>query len=154
MPDDLQKLDLKLTLYSRDLESRNRQLLRIADWKSVDLESENRDLATVTEIDNLSQAILNRLYTRKGELASLGHPDYGSRLYLLIGELNNIKTQGLANIYIRECLQEETRIEEIIDIVFEPPSRLIEPNTLKAKIIVKVVDSDTPLTLSISIVGN
>ncbi|WP_377473748.1 MAG: DUF2634 domain-containing protein [Microcoleus anatoxicus] len=154
MDDDLQNLDLKLTLYSRDLESQNRQLLRFADWNNVDLEAENRDLATVTKIDNLSQAILNRLYTRKGELASLGHPDYGSRLYLLVGELNNIKTQGLANIYIRECLHQESRIDEIIDIVFEPPSRLKDPNTLKAKIIVKVVDLDTPLTLNISIVGN
>jgi len=31
---------------------------------------------------------------------------------------------------------------------------LKDPNTLKAKIIVKVVDLDTPLTLNISIVGN
>lgn len=154
MADDLQKLDLKLTLYnSRDLASQNRQLLRIADWKSVDLEPENRDLGTVTEIDNLTQAILNRLYTRKGELASLGHPDYGSRLYQLVGELNNIKTQGLANIYLRECLQQEPRIEEVIDIVFEPPSRLKEPNTLKAKIMVKVLYLETPMTLNISILG-
>lgn len=145
MTDDLQQLDLKLT--------RRNSSDSIADWQTVDLDLrvENRDLTTVTKIDNLIQAILNRLHTRKGELASLGHPDYGSRLYLLLGEANNLRTQTLANIYIRECLYEEPRIQEVINIVFEPPSRLKEANTLKAQIILKVLDVDTPVTMNLLI---
>ncbi|MEG3839838.1 DUF2634 domain-containing protein [Microcoleus sp. herbarium14] len=146
MAEDLQQFDLKLTRrYSGEA---------IADWQIVDLQDKNRDLTTVTEIDNLVQAILNRLYTRQGELADLGHPDYGSRLYLVVGELNNIKTQGLANLYIRECLNQEPRIEEVIDIAFEPPSRLINTNTLKGRIMVKVLGLDTPVTVNLSIVAN
>lgn len=147
--------DLKLTLYNnRNSKEENRQLIRIADWQDVDLEAENRDLITVSEMDNLVQAILNRLYTRQGELENLGHPDYGSRLYLLAGEPNNLRTQTLANIYIRECLQQEPRIEEIIEITVQPASRLKEPNTLKAKIIVKAIDFDTPVTVDLSIVAS
>ncbi|MGV2388060.1 MAG UNVERIFIED_CONTAM: hypothetical protein LVR29_06225 [Microcystis novacekii LVE1205-3] len=37
------------------------------------------DLGAIEGQTNLRQAILNRLLTRKGELAKLGHPDYGSR---------------------------------------------------------------------------
>jgi phage baseplate assembly protein W len=46
-------------------------------------------LETLQRVDNLKQALLLRFLTPTGELALLGHPDYGSRLSELIGELNN-----------------------------------------------------------------
>lgn len=149
MANELELFDLKLTTPGSQTAIAYRQ--ESADWQTVDLADENRDLSTVTQIENLIQAILNRLYTRKGELAGLGHPDYGSRLYLLVGELNNLKTQALANLYIRECLQQEPRIEEIVEIIFAPPTRLKEPNTLKATLILKVQDLDTPIRLNLSL---
>ena len=68
--------------------------------------------------DNLVQAIINRLLTRRGELATLGHPDYGSRLHELIGELNNLRLRVLAELYIRDCLAQEIRIEKIRYVYF------------------------------------
>ncbi|NEO75986.1 MAG: GPW/gp25 family protein [Moorea sp. SIO4G3] len=124
----------------------------ISERQVVDLQSVNRDLATATGLDNLAQAILNRLYTRKGELAALGHPNYGSRLHLLVGEQNNNRLRSLANLYIRECLAQEPRIEEIKAIDFEPPSRQ-QRYTLVATVILKAVGQETPLTLSFSLPG-
>ncbi|WP_293023992.1 GPW/gp25 family protein [Moorena sp. SIO3I8] len=124
----------------------------ISERQFVDLQSVNRDLATATGLDNLAQAILNRLYTRKGELAALGHPNYGSRLHLLVGEQNNNRLRSLANLYIRECLAQEPRIEEIKAIDFEPPSRQ-QRYTLVATLVLKAVGQETPLTLSFSVPG-
>ena len=47
-----------------------------------------RDLQLATGVDNITQAIIHRLKTCYGEMASLGHPDYGSRHNELIGEPN------------------------------------------------------------------
>jgi phage baseplate assembly protein W len=110
------------------------------------------DLATVQGRDNLTQAILNRFYTRQGELTPLGHPNYGSRLYLLIGEMNNTRTRNLAELYMRECLVQEPRIAEIESIEFEPPSRdLHKRNLLIATISLKAVGDPQPLTLQIGL---
>src|SRR5690606_10108778 len=49
-----------------------------ADVRAV-LGARGRDLARASGLDNLTQAIANRLKTRRGELAELGHPSYGSR---------------------------------------------------------------------------
>ena len=81
-----------------------------SDRDPVDLLSAaGGDVQTVTGRENLAQAIVNRLLTRRGELTGLGHPDYGSRLHLLVGELNNARTRGLAELYIRDSLAQEPR---------------------------------------------
>lgn len=123
----------------------------ISDREVVDLQDLQRDLKTVAGVDNLSQAILNRLHTRQGELANLGHPDYGSRLYQLVGELNNDRTRNLAELYIRECLAQEPRIEEIREIIFEPPERGIKRNLLKITLTVKPVERENLLTFGLSL---
>jgi hypothetical protein len=110
------------------------------------------DLGTVDGRSNLTQAILNRFYTRQGELTALGHPDYGSRLYLLLGEINNTRTRKLAELYIRECLGQESRIAEILQITFEPPSRDLEKrNVLTATIALRPVGESLPLTVQIAV---
>lgn len=110
------------------------------------------DLGTVDRRTNLTQAILNRFYTRRGELTQLGHPDYGSRLHLLMGEMNNTRTRRLAELYIRECLAQETRISEIQQIMFEPPSRDLEKrNVLVTTIVLKPIDNSGNLTLRIGL---
>jgi phage gp46-like protein len=110
------------------------------------------DLGTVDGRSNLTQAILNRFYTRQGELTALGHPDYGSRLYLLLGEINNARTRQLAELYIRECLAQESRIAEIVQIAFEPPSRDLEKrNVLTATIALRPVGESLPLTVQIAV---
>ena len=74
------------------------------------------DLDLVDEEYNLGQAIINRLRTREGELADLGHASYGSRLYELIGEPNNEKTREQVRTAARECISQEPRVSEVIAI--------------------------------------
>ncbi len=69
------------------------------------------DLDAVSGRDNLRQAIILRLLTPRGELAALGHPDYGSRLPELIGRANNGTTRNLVKLHILECLQRESRLQ-------------------------------------------
>jgi len=98
------------------------------DLKLIDKEDGGRDikinnkgdLETVSGAFNLGQAITNRLMTRKGELSELGHANYGSRMYELIGEPNNERTRELAKIYVKECLSQEPRIKEIVKVVVSP----------------------------------
>ena len=143
MADYLNQLDLRLT--------RRHAGGFISDRETVDFNTARRDVAIVQGLANLTQALLNRLHTRKGELANLGHPDYGSRLYQLIGELNNPRTRALAEMYIRECLAQETRIAEVIGVEFASPARDAERDTLKVTVIVRPIAEETPLPLSFSL---
>jgi phage baseplate assembly protein W len=124
----------------------------LSDRDKVDLgTTPTGDVATVTGRANLAQAIVNRLFTRQGELARLGHPTYGSRLHSLIGERNVTRARGLAEIYIRESLGQEPRIAEIVEIGFEPPSRGQERSTMRVEIVVRPADDERPLSLVLPI---
>lgn len=75
------------------------------------------DIGAASGRQNLGQAILHRLLTRKGELSDLGHPAYGSRLHELIGEPNNERTRELVRSYARECIMQEPRVQDITSII-------------------------------------
>ena len=75
-----------------------------------------RDLETVAGVENLEQALLLRFLTPLGELAPLGHPRYGSRLFELIGELNNDTTRNRAKMYVLQALAEEPRVKEAVGV--------------------------------------
>jgi phage baseplate assembly protein W len=72
------------------------------------------DLLVADGLDNFTQAVANRLKTRKGELAALGHPDYGSRHHELIGEPNVERTRNLIKLYVLQALAAEPRIERVV----------------------------------------
>lgn len=74
------------------------------------------DLGRVNGRDNLEQAIVLRLLTPRGELAALGHPDYGSRIHELIGHANTENTRNRLRLFILEALQAERRIAEVIEV--------------------------------------
>ena len=78
------------------------------------------DLATLDGRDNLAQAVIMRLLTPRGELAALGHPEYGSRLHELIGERNTPTNRNRVRLHILEALQREPRIAEVLDLVVTP----------------------------------
>ncbi len=78
------------------------------------------DLGTVEGLDNLGQAMVLRLLTPLGELAPLAHPEFGSRLYELIGSPNTATTRNLAKLYILASLELEPRIEKVIEVTVEP----------------------------------
>jgi phage baseplate assembly protein W len=81
------------------------------------------DLATVAGVENLEQALLLRLLTPMGDLAALGHPRYGCRLYELIGELNNETSRNRAKMYVLQALAEEPRVKEVTSVAVTPSPR-------------------------------
>jgi len=136
---------------STDLFLTNRELGERADDRTaVDIRYERGDLKLVSDRENLAQAIINRLLTRQGELSGLGHPNYGSRLYQLVGEPNTRRAQVLADLYIRESLAAEDRIREITSISFAPYSP-IERNVMKIQIVVHPADSSGPQAVSLAL---
>src|SRR5260370_35879703 len=74
-----------------------------------------RDLDVAAGLDTLTQALANRLKTRKGELAPLGHPDYGSRHHELIGQPNVQRTRGLVQPFVLQTLPAEPGIGKALD---------------------------------------
>jgi phage baseplate assembly protein W len=70
--------------------------------------------------ETLAQSILARLLTPRGELAALGHPEYGSRVHELIGRENNGAQRNLLKLYILEALQNEPRIERVVELEVIP----------------------------------
>jgi phage baseplate assembly protein W len=106
------------------------------------------DLTAATGLDNLEQAIANRLKTRKGELAALGHPDYGSRHHELIGEPNVDRTRNLIKLYVLQALRDEPRIERVLSAVVRaehtPPRDVV-----RIELGLRVIGVPTPLNLVI-----
>lgn len=74
------------------------------------------DLRTVDGVENLQQALLLRFLTPLGELAPLGHPRYGSRLFELVGELNNETSRNRAKMYVLQALADEPRVKEVLSV--------------------------------------
>lgn len=106
------------------------------------------DIETASGLDNLTQALANRLKTRKGELADVGHPDYGSRHHELIGEPNVERTRNLIKLYVLQALADEPRIERVLsaDVRAEsdPPRE-----TVRIELTVLPIDRSAPLNLVI-----
>jgi phage baseplate assembly protein W len=124
--------DIRLTHRAFDQLTSDREYVNLISGSAEDLD-------VTSGRDNLVQAVVNRLLTRRGELTSLGHPEYGSRLHELIGELNNLRLRALAEVYIRDCLAQERRIEKVRYVTFAPPERGIDRNVLKVTIGISAV---------------
>lgn len=93
------------------------------DLKTVIRRDNLKDLDLVADAENLVQALTLRLLTPKGALSKLGHPDYGSRLHELIGEINNVRTRGIARLYCKEAILQDPRVEKILGIEVKPVTR-------------------------------
>jgi phage baseplate assembly protein W len=104
------------------------------------------DVGLVEEADNLVQAVANRLKTRKGELARLGHPEYGSRHHELMGEPNVERTRNLIKFFVLQALRDEPRIERVLraDVRAEhaPPREIV-----RIELTLKPIGSQVPLNL-------
>ena len=105
-----------------------------------------RDLALVSDIAAADQMLIHRLKTQKGELAALGHPEYGSRHHELLGEPNVERTRRLIKMHVLEALQHEPRIEKILacDVTapHQPPRDVV-----RIVLQIKLISEDTPRNL-------
>jgi phage baseplate assembly protein W len=107
-------------------------IYRVTDGRREDLDVATRDRTVrarslvdavgVGGVDNAVQAVVHRLKTVQGELADLGHPDYGSRHHQLIGQPNTEGNRNLVKLYILQALGLEPRIEKVLaaDVVDDP----------------------------------
>jgi phage baseplate assembly protein W len=118
----------------------------LATGKPLEGARRQRDLLLSDGVDNLTQAIANRLKTRKGELASLGHPDYGSRHHELIGEPNVDRTRNLIKLYVLQALRDEPRLERVLSVTVkaehEPPRDVV-----RIEVTARVIGEPAPLNL-------
>lgn len=118
----------------------------LASGKRPDRPGAPRDLMVAGGIENLTQAIANRLKTRQGELAALGHPDYGSRHHELIGQPNVERTRNLIKLYVLQALKDEPRIEKVLGARVRaehtPPRE-----TVRIELTVRVMGEPNPLNL-------
>lgn len=119
--------DIKLRLHRHEL--RPVYTVETSSQRVPGSRARFEDLVTISDRDNLAQAIIMRLLTPRGELTALGHPEYGSRLYELVGRENTDTTRNLAKLYILDSLQYEPRIQQskVIRVTPVPGTRdLIE----------------------------
>lgn len=111
----------------------------------VRVETTGFDLDTYQRVDNLVQALLLRFLTPAGALAALGHPDYGSRLFELIGELNTETNRNKAKLFTLQALQAEPRVKEVLSVIVAQGRT--DRTRIDINISLLVVDSDTLLNL-------
>lgn len=108
-------------------------------------ETNQTDLQLLGEVGNLQQALLLRFLTPLGELAQLGHSDYGSRLFELIGELNNETNRNRAKLFVLIALAGEPRVKQVLDVTVTQNAALRD--AIDISVTLKAIDSDTPLNL-------
>jgi phage baseplate assembly protein W len=102
-----------------------------------------KDLQTLTDADNLKQALLLRFLTRMGDLAQLGHPAYGSRLYTLIGERNTATNRNRAKLFVLEALAAEPRVARVVSVDVTAGFR----DTININVSLIAIGSNTPLNM-------
>lgn len=72
------------------------------------------DISVVAGITNLEMALRHRINTARGELRSLGHPEYGSRLHEIIGKVGNEMWRERAMLEAELAVRQDPRIERIV----------------------------------------
>jgi len=117
---------------------------------ALDLTDDNAgDLGVVTGADTIVQALTLRLLVRRGELAPLGWPDYGSRLHELIGEANVVRTRALLMAYAQAAIEQDPRVAKVLDVraVGVPGER----DVVRIAADIQLITAPTPLNLVVDI---
>jgi phage baseplate assembly protein W len=134
--------DLRLL---RDL-TRQNDRDRGSDLSTIErAETGQVDLELLSGADNLQQALLLRFLTPRGELTLLGHPDYGSRLFELIGERNIESNRNLAKLFVLQALAAEPRVKEVRSV--RVTQNRARPEQVDIEVSLIAIDSDIPLNL-------
>jgi phage baseplate assembly protein W len=67
--------------------------------------------------------LILRLLTPVGSLKTLGHPEYGSRLWELIGRRKTEELRNLCRVFVLEAVAQEPRVEpKAVSLDFDPAS--------------------------------
>jgi phage baseplate assembly protein W len=95
--------------------------------------------------DSIVQSLILRLHVRKGELAPLGWPDYGSRLYELIGEPNTTRTHAMLMAFARKAIEQDPRVSEVKNVQTQilPGER----NVVRLTMEIVLISEPNPLNL-------
>ncbi|HKP87315.1 MAG TPA: hypothetical protein VJZ26_14520 [Blastocatellia bacterium] len=103
------------------------------------------DLALAEGNENIIQALTMRLLVRKGELARLGWPNYGSRLHELIGEPNNQRTHTMLMAHARSAIEQDPRVEKITNV----EARVLpgDRDTVRLAMEIRLINENNPLNL-------
>jgi phage baseplate assembly protein W len=83
--------------------------------------------------------------TPVGELSVLGHPNYGSRLFELIGERNIEANRNKAKLFVLQALGDEPRVKEVLTV--NVTQNRAVPTQMNIDIWLKPIDSVKPLNL-------
>jgi phage baseplate assembly protein W len=105
------------------------------------------DIALTQSTDNISQALTLRILVRRGELARLGWPDFGSRVHELIGEPNNLRTRTRLMAFARNAIERDPRVVEITNIKAEPTERSL----VRLEMDIQLISEPHPLNLVVAI---
>lgn len=127
-------------------------------WGSLDLAldpldprpGDSVDVAVASGANALRQGLLLRLLTPLGSLDALGHPDFGSRLHELIGEVNTPTTRALARSYVLRAVRADSRVDEILSLEVAEPDQLSQ-DRLSITLLVQPADSSDPVALGIEV---
>ncbi len=103
------------------------------------------DFVPIDGYENLAQAVILRLLTPRGELAALGHPEYGSRVHELIGQENNTTKRNLLKLFVLEALKNEPRVDKVVELKVEPSPG--QRSTVDVLLRVKPVGATTIVTI-------
>lgn len=83
------------------------------------------DLNIVSGVDNLGQAISNRLNTYLGDL-DLFYQEYGSTLFEYLGEINHETIHEYIRIEIEHAVSNDKRVREINVTVLKKDTKSVE----------------------------
>ncbi len=112
-----------------------------------DVAPRTRDLSLIEGLPALMQALILRLKTEQGELARLGHPDYGSRHHRLVGEPNTESNRNLLRLFLIEVVQQEPRIDSILRVELRQPEGSRGRDEVEVSLDLQVGGVSAPLNL-------
>lgn len=110
------------------------------------------DLDVVSGRENVAQALLLRLLTPVGALASLGHPSYGSRLHELIGEHKTESLRNLCRTFVLEAIAQEPRIEaKAVEFTFDREEETVSSFAFTLQVRTSTGDGDQAFSLEVQL---
>lgn len=81
-------------------------------------EAQNGDIQLISGIENLKQALFNRLITVKGSLSH--RPDYGVGVQLWQGAVGSIDKQRQLAIAIKKQFEKDPRVSKVTSVAIKP----------------------------------